>query len=364
MAEGAGPTVWVVDDSPLQARVCQTALSARYDVTVFDGGAAVLETLSLGEAPELLVLDWHMPDMSGVDVCRFVRQTVDSAQLPILILTANSTNESLLEGLAAGANDFVRKPFLTPELNARVAALVRSAALHRKLLATEKQLRVEADFRERFMGMLAHDLRQPLNSIFMANGALVSALAGSPLSKSAEIQRRAAGRMKHMIEEMLDFTRIRPETGMPIHRAPTDFAAAAAGIVEEMKSSHPEKSFDLQVVGDCVGNWDPERLAQVCTNLICNAVEHGAPGTPVLIRLDGTDSAAVEMSVSNVGQPIAPDVLAQLFLPFRRATGKVPGTGVGLGLYIVEQIVSAHGGAIAAHSDHAATRFVARLPRA
>src|SRR6187402_1720790 len=132
--------VWVVDDSRLQGEACKEALSSRFEVTVFDGGAAMLETLALGEAPQLLVLDWHMPDMSGVDVCRFVRQSLDAAQLPILILTATGTNESLLEGLAAGANDFVRKPFLSSELNARVAALVRSAALHTKLRVTEQQL--------------------------------------------------------------------------------------------------------------------------------------------------------------------------------------------------------------------------------
>jgi signal transduction histidine kinase len=214
------------------------------------------------------------------------------------------------------------------------------------------------------MGMLAHDLRQPLNAISMANGAMGNALAGSPLSKSAEIQRRAAARMKHMIAELLDFTRIRPETGMPIQRAPTDFASTAAGIVEEMQASHPGRLFDLRVSGDCVGNWDPERLAQVCTNLLCNAVEHGAVGEPVVIHLDGALAEAVEISVNNVGKPIPPEVLSQLFLPFRRVNGNAKVGGVGLGLYIVEQIVSAHGGVITAHSDESGTRFVARLPRA
>lgn len=357
------PVVWVVDDSRLQGEACREALSARCEVRVFDGGAAMLETLSLGEAPELLVLDWHMPDMSGVDVCRFVRKSLDAAQLPILILTVTDTNESLLEGFAAGANDFVRKPFLSSELNARVAALVRAAALHTKLRAAEQQLRVEADFRERFMGMLAHDLRQPLNAIFMANGTLVSALAESPLSTTTQIQARAAGRMKRMIAELLDFTRIRPETGMPIHRTETDFAATALGIVEEVRAAHAEQRLDLLVSGDCVGSWDPDRLAQVCTNLLGNAIEHGDANAPVSIGLDGNDPGFVEVSISNVGKPIPPEVLSQLFLPFRRAATKARG-GVGLGLYIVEQIVSAHGGTIHVHSDAAATRFVVRLPRA
>ena len=356
------PAVWVVDDSRLQGDVCREALAATYEVRVFEGGAAMLEELALGRAPELLVLDWHMPDMSGVEVCRFVRQTFDSARLPILILTASGNNESLLEGLAAGANDFVRKPFLSSELNARAAALVRSAALHSKLLAVERQLRVEADFRERFMGMLAHDLRQPLNAIFMANSAFSSALAASPLAGTAQIQTRAAQRMKRMIAELLDFTRVRPETGMPIHRAPTDFAATVQSILAEVRAAHVERSFELELVGTAVGSWDPDRLAQVCSNLLGNAIEHGDAGAPVKIRLDGSADESVELRVSNLGKPIPAETLPQLFLPFRRAPSKGQG-GVGLGLYIVEQIVSGHGGTIEAQSDEGSTSFTVRLPR-
>jgi two-component system sensor histidine kinase/response regulator len=356
------PVIWVVDDSPLQGEICRDALVAAYDVSVFDGGAAMLERLALERPPQLLVLDWHMPDMSGADVCRFVRQSLDAAELPILILTAMASNESLLEGLAAGANDFVSKPFLSSELNARVAALVRSAVLHAKLRAAERQLRVEADFRERFMGMLAHDLRQPLNAIFMVNSSISSALSSSPLAKHLEIQSRAADRMKGMITELLDFTRIRPETGMPIQRAATDLGAAVAGILDEVQAANAEKRFDFQVLGNCVGNWDPDRLAQVCTNLLCNALEHGEADAPVSVRVDGRDDNFVEFGVSNVGKPIAPEILEQLFLPFRRAHANRR-HGVGLGLYIVEQIVSAHGGSISAESDDASTRLVVRLPR-
>lgn len=361
--EAQRPVVWVVDDSRLQGEACKEALAGTCDVTVFDGGVAMLETLALGEAPQLLVLDWHMPDMSGVEVCRFVRKGLDAAQLPILILTAVGDDESLLEGLAAGANDFVRKPFSPPELIARVAALARSAALHSKLLAAERQLRVEADFRERFMGMLAHDLRQPLNAIFMSNSALSSSLAATPMAATTLIQKRAAARMQRMIAELLDFTRIRPETGMPIQKVETDFGETVRSVLEEIRAAHAERTFTLEVSGDCVGCWDPDRLAQVCSNLLGNAIEHGDSATPVHIEIDCARDGWVEMRVSNQGKPIAPDALAQLFLPFRRTHSKAQRGGVGLGLYIAEQIVSAHGGRITAHSDPAATRFVVSLPR-
>jgi signal transduction histidine kinase len=301
--------------------------------------------------------------MTGAEVCRFVRDSFDSARLPILILTASGTNESLLEGLAAGANDFVRKPFLSPELNARAGALIRSASLHSKLLAAEHQLRVEADFRERFMGMLAHDLRQPLNAIFMANAVLSSTLADSAAASTARLQGRAAERMKRMIAELLDFTRVRPETGMPIQRAPTDFAAIVQNCLGEVQAAHVERAIDFEHAGNCVGHWDPDRLAQVCGNLLGNAIEHGDASGPVTVRLDGSAADCVQLTVSNLGTPIPAEELSQLFLPFRHARGKGRG-GVGLGLYIVEQIVSGHGGSIEAHSDGSSTRFVVSLPRA
>ncbi len=354
--------VWVIDDSRLQADICREALAGNFEVRVFDGGSAMLEALALDEPPTLLVLDWHMPDMSGADVCRFVRSSFDSAQLPILILTATQTDDSVLEALEAGANDFVRKPFLPSELNARTAALVRASTLHSKLRAAERQLRIEVDFRERFMGMLAHDLRQPLNAISMANTALAANLANTPLARTTHLQKRAAERMQRMIADLLDFTRIRPETGMPIQRTPMDLATAVQESLAEARAAHVERAFELDQIGACGGHWDPERLAQVCSNLLSNAIEHGEASTPILVQLDGSGAHSVKLTVSNRATPIPPEVLSQLFLPFRRARNNARG-GVGLGLYIVQQIVSAHGGSIEARSDDGTTHFVVSLPR-
>jgi signal transduction histidine kinase len=353
--------VWIIDDSALQAEACRKDLEEAYDVSIYDGGASMLEALALVDPPDLLVVDWHMPDMSGEEVCRFVRERFNSAELPILILTASGTNESLLEGLAAGANDFVRKPFAASELNARVGALLRSAALHAKLVAAERQLRIEADFRERFMGMLAHDLRQPLNAIFMATSLLATQLRGSPSSSIVAIQMRAADRMKRMIAELLDFTRIRPETGMPIQRRPTDLVAITRSIVEEFRAAHPARDFRFEVPESCEGHWDPDRLAQVCSNLIGNAIEHSAPDSPVHVVLNCHEDDSVELNITNSGKPLSESTLAHLFLPFRRGSNR--SGGVGLGLYIVQEIVVAHGGSVKAASRDGRTQFVVRLPR-
>jgi signal transduction histidine kinase len=365
VAPEAFASVWVVDDSPMQREMLRQALASRYAVTSFAGGASVLEALAAASSPpHLVVLDWYMPDMSGIDVCRFVRETLDLAQLPILLLTAGGTGESLVEALAAGANDFVRKPVPELELVARVATLVRMASQHRELTIAEQKLRVEADFRERFMGMLAHDLRQPLNTVVMAarNLLLLDGLT-EKLHVIIAMQLRAAERMTRMIGELLDFTRNRPESGISIQREWADLAAIARASVDEIEAAHPEHPLSLSVDGPCLGYWDRDRLTQICSNLIGNAIEHSAPQSPVNVHVAGTRSD-VELRVSNQGQAIPDDVLATLFQPFRRGRDSKRSTrGVGLGLHIVHQIVTAHGGTISVRSADQETQFVVHLPR-
>lgn len=358
----ARPKVWVIDDSPLQAEACRRALAPTYDVTTYDGGGQMLEDLAQAAPPDVLVLDWHMPDLSGVEVCHFVRRTRNLAELPILILTAAGSTDSLLEALAAGANDFVRKPFFESELNARVATLARMAGLHSRLSEVEGRLRVEAEFRERFMGMLAHDLRQPLNAISMAAQAALVA----PVEKSQGLlgmQKRAIDRMGRMIAELLDFTRVRPESGMPIHREFTDFCEIVQISAEEIRLANPNHEVNVVVRGTCTGYWDADRLAQVCSNLIGNAIEHSGPETPVSVELSA-DPERITLSVSNAGPIIPKDILATLFQPFRRGRSQRRAKdGLGLGLHIVDQIVRAHVGSIHVVSDATGTHFVVSLPR-
>ncbi|MBX3466715.1 MAG: response regulator [Planctomycetes bacterium] len=131
-------TVWIVDDSPADAERVRRALEAEHDLRVFTDGSDALERLSHGDVPDVMILDWVMPGVSGIDVCQFVRAGGPRLrELGLLLLTARAETQQVVEGLAAGANDFVAKPFHGDELRARVGALLRSKALRERAEAAE-----------------------------------------------------------------------------------------------------------------------------------------------------------------------------------------------------------------------------------
>jgi signal transduction histidine kinase len=230
---------------------------------------------------------------------------------------------------------------------------------HAKIVASDQQLRSEAAFRERFIGILAHDLRQPLSTMLMAVEMLsVERLpdARDPASRA----RRAAQRMGRMVEELLDFTRSRAGGGMPISPVEGDLAE----IVRRVISDRSEKELiSLTTEGDTRGHWDADRIAQVCGNLIGNAIEHGSAQRPIHVRVVGSPNE-IALDVHNEGAPIPADAVATLFDPFRGTSRKVPSrhAGLGLGLYIVDQIVRAHGGTMEVRTGEEGTTFGVHLP--
>ena len=219
-------------------------------------------------------------------------------------------------------------------------------------------------FRELFIGILGHDLRNPLNAVLMAQHLL--------METAPEAERRlltrlgsSAKRMERMITQLLDFTRARSGGGIALLREPSDLSAICAQAVEELKTSNPERRIEMTVTGDAHGLWDMDRMAQVFSNLIANAVTYGSREMAVEINLAATTSE-VACSVRNFGPPIPPDFLPYLFDPFRRATyAKSAATqGLGLGLFICQQIVAAHGGKTLVESSEAqGTLFTVTLPK-
>ena len=133
--------VWIVDDSALELEMARKRLGTEYSTRVFSDGSALLEQLNTSPMPDVLVLDWVMPGVSGIEVCRFLRASEATQALSILLLTAQNHTEQILEGLAAGANDYLIKPYSPAELLARVASLIRTKRLRERADGAERSLR-------------------------------------------------------------------------------------------------------------------------------------------------------------------------------------------------------------------------------
>lgn len=238
----------------------------------------------------------------------------------------------------------------------------------RKAAETEREARVAEmeralQFSETFVGILGHDLRNPLNAITAAAGVLQ--LRGD--ENSALPARRiasSAARMSRMITQMLDFTRIRLGGGLPLDVGSVDLKTLAQAVIDEVAPFHA-RTIRLDLDGDTAGMWDRDRLSQLLSNLAANACQHGTRTSDIWIALDGTDPDRVRITVCN-GGVIPSELLPSIFEPLRSGDvqGRGGGSGLGLGLYITDQIARAHGGEIEVESSAVAgTRFTIDLPR-
>jgi signal transduction histidine kinase len=222
-----------------------------------------------------------------------------------------------------------------------------------------------AKLREQLLGIVSHDLRNPLSTITLTSAALLRRTGLDDRTRTG-LGRilTAADRAHRLIRDLLDFTQVRTGRALPVRPAPMDLAALAAQVVDEVQPEAPGRRLELHCAGDARGRWDPDRMGQVLTNLLTNAVQYSPPDSRVRVEVEGEPEGVV-LRVSNGGAPIPAHALPTLFEPMSRGTAAGgERRSVGLGLFIVEQVVRAHGGAVAVHSaEGEGTTFTVRLPR-
>ncbi len=235
-------------------------------------------------------------------------------------------------------------------------------------LRREREARAQAEandaFKETFLAILGHDLRNPLNTV-LTTARLMVRRGEVPLDSQKRLERVVASgiRMERMIDQLLDLTRVRLMTGIPLTLARRDLVPLVSQMVEEIRTAHPARSVDLRTPPACEALVDGDRVEQVVSNLVGNAVAHGDPARPITVTVLAQDAEAV-VRVHNFGAPIDPAFLPLLFDPFKREKPQARSEGLGLGLFISDRIVAAHGGRISVESSaEAGTCFEVVLPR-
>jgi signal transduction histidine kinase len=220
--------------------------------------------------------------------------------------------------------------------------------------------------RNLFLGMVGHDMRGPIQTVQMTAAYLVALNAGSKVSEAGERLAHSGSRMRALIEDLVDFNRIKLGLGIDVSPARVDLSEIFTREVNQLRAANPGREITLEVPADLSGMCDAGRLQQLLTNLVRNAIQYGEPDLPVIVTVKAGDTE-VRIDVRNRGPVISESELGEIFEPLKRGTEQeskyTQQSNLGLGLYIVREIAKAHGGSVTARSDANETVFTVLLPR-
>jgi len=313
-----------------------------------------------------------MPEMDGLEVCRRLKADPVTQRIPVIFLTASNEMEHLVKGFEVGAVDYVTKPFNPPELLARVRT-------HLELKHARERLREMNEEKNEFMGIVAHDLRNPLGavtgysemvleemeSLRPAPGEEFTRSVGEATEFAVRI-RDVSRRMTEMVQNLLDANRI--ERGeMKLNLAPADLSALVASVVETQRPRAQAKQQNLQLESDASpinALVDAGIMSQVLENLVSNAVKYSPPGKNIFVRLRKTAST-VRCEVQDEGPGLSADDQKKLFGKFARLSAKPTGGehATGLGLSIVKRLVEAMHGQVWCESEPGrGATFIVQFP--
>jgi phosphoserine phosphatase RsbU/P len=249
---------------------------------------------------------------------------------------------------------------------ATLEELARTLAI--ELAAERSHSRDERDrtlqFQHAMLGILGHDLRAPLGGIITSTEMLATATIENP--SAATVTARIASfakRMTRIVDQVLDMTRVSIGAGIALARCETRLSPLIRTVVQSLATTHPRARIELVAASEVSGLWDPDRVAQVASALLTNAVQYGLEDAPIHVAVSHSHGAAT-LSIRNElrDQPIPAEQLATLFEPYHRGEHTYASQGLGLDLYLAHEIVRAHGGTIAVQSVASGTTFEVVLP--
>lgn len=331
----------------------------------------------LQEEFAVILMDVQMPGLDGLETVALIKARERSRHIPVIFITALSREMAYIaKGYAEGAVDYLLKPIDADILRAKVSVFVdlyqRGERLKHQAMELSERRRIEAEiaaaveFQQRLVGIVGHDIRSPLSAL-LATAKMLLTMGELTERQSKAIERiaRSGSRIESIVQVLLDFATARIGGGIKVRRREMDLHALPPRAVEEVQQSHPGRAIYCTHEGDGRGEWDADRLMQVLVNLLDNALKYSPEGTAVNVSTRGEPDSVV-LEVHNTGDPIPPALMACLFEPFRRGvqSEQMVKMSLGLGLYIVHEIVRAHGGSAEVISSlELGTTFRIRLPR-
>jgi signal transduction histidine kinase len=340
--------VLIVDESRTNLAAYRAILEplGRDIVTATSGPEAV--DLLARQQFALLLIDVRFPEIDGFATVELLRRQLHRLT-PVVFVTGGGDDETMRRAYDFGAVDYLVKPVQSDVLRGKA----------RNLLAMY-EMGMELRRHDTNIGVVAHDLRNPLSAIRTCVTLLRSVPDATDMVASvADMIDRSVQRMTTMIEDVFDFARGRVSGGISLTRGLMDMGSVSHSIAQEISAAHAVARIEVKTAGRLTGEWDQARIERAMSNLFANAVEHG--GGAVTVTAVGERDHVV-VTVWNDGEPIPAERLPLLFEPFQKGD-RSPG-GLGLGLFIVREIVRAHDGTVAVSSSATAgTMFTVRLPR-
>jgi signal transduction histidine kinase len=344
------------DDAANRYAVSKILGRAGYRVISAETGTEGLAILR-SERPELVILDIQLPDTNGLELCREIKADPFFRSTPVLQMSANFTKvEDRVSGLESGADGYLAQPIDPSVLGATVRSLFR-------VRKAEQEARYATQARDDLMAIVSHDLKNPLSAI-KVNAQLLEQEASAAERQERKLEPewalgyaarliRTSERMERLITDLLDFSRIR-FGALPLEPGPCDARKLVRDTSELFRKIAETKGIALEI-DDRIGEDTPavicdhDRVLQVLSNLLGNALKFTPEGGKVTLTADVSPNAELSFSVGDTGPGIDPDHLPKIFDRFWQADrgGRV---GTGLGLTIAKGIVDAHGGTIRAES--------------
>jgi signal transduction histidine kinase len=359
--------ILLADDNADMRDYLKRLLSRDWTVEAVADGAAALSAIQ-ERVPDLVLSDVMMPGLDGFQLLRALRSNPRTCSIPIILLSARAGEESTVEGLEAGADDYLVKPFTARELLARVSTHLEMARLRQEAI----------NAREELFSIVSHDLRNPVTMIKGFAQFLQRTVRRLKTSNAEEASQQlldglsridsAATRMTTLINELLDLASLQIGKPLELDKKDTDLVALTHQVVAGYQQTTEQHDFRIQVyTPELSGHWDTARLERVITNLVSNAIKYSPNGGEITLALEREDEGAASWAVLKVydqGIGIPAKDLPFIFDRFHRGSnvaGRIQGTG--LGLASVRHIVEHHGGVIEATSQEGVgSTFVLRLP--